>query len=127
MEDVSKNLKDLRQVQKQYSDRTSRQYIPPGTPVRMQVNHRNWIPATVMNTGPQPRSYDVVTPDGRKYRRNQHHIRPTQAEIPPPPVITADGSSEIKPEDPAPQPVEPDNTVTTRSGRVIKKTVRLDL
>ena len=43
-------------------------------------NNNKWVPATVENYHETPRSY-IVQHDGRRYRRNRIHIRPTQADI----------------------------------------------
>ncbi|KAK3108757.1 hypothetical protein FSP39_014959 [Pinctada imbricata] len=46
------------------------------------MRHNNqWIPATVVEQHHTPRSYVLQTPDGRKYRRNRQHIKPTSAKI----------------------------------------------
>jgi len=40
-------------------------------------NQGTWIPAKVVETHQNPRSYILQNPTGRKYRSNRKHIRPT--------------------------------------------------
>lgn len=47
------------------------------------MRHNNeWIPATVQQKHSEPRSYVLQNSEGKKYRRNRRHIRPTRANIP---------------------------------------------
>ena len=37
---------------------------------------KRWFPATVKALCPEPRSYQIKTPEGIKYRRTQNHLKP---------------------------------------------------
>ena len=40
-----------------------------------------WQPATVERIRDEPRSYDIVTPTGARYRRNRRHLRPDRVAV----------------------------------------------
>ena len=44
-------------------------------------HNQKWIPATVNQKHSAPRSYILEQPDGKKFRRNRKHIRPTKSTI----------------------------------------------
>ncbi|KAK7088654.1 hypothetical protein V1264_022553 [Littorina saxatilis] len=72
-----RNLQVRQQTQKKYHDRSARD-LPPlhtGQKVQMQENNGTWIPATVVNKRPKPRSYTIRTPNGGIYRRNRRQLR----------------------------------------------------
>ena len=112
------------------------------------MRHNNqWIPATVVEQHHTPRSYVLQTQDGRKYRRNRQHIKPTSAKIRIPaeseevniPPLNSNCNTESrlsannspqkeisnKPKDAIPLkvalPPEKPPEVTTRSGRQVKQ------
>ena len=37
---------------------------------------RRWFPATIKALCPEPRSYQIETPEGITYRRTQNHLKP---------------------------------------------------
>ena len=37
---------------------------------------RTWFPATIKALCPEPRSYQIETPEGITYRRTQNHLKP---------------------------------------------------
>ena len=37
---------------------------------------RRWLPATIKAFCPEPRSYEIDTPEGITYRRTQNHLKP---------------------------------------------------
>ncbi|XP_070198636.1 uncharacterized protein [Littorina saxatilis] len=72
-----RNLQVRQQTQKKYHDRSARDLPPLHTDqkVQMQENNGAWIPATVVNKRPEPRSYTIRTPNGSIYRRNRRQLR----------------------------------------------------
>lgn len=50
--------------------------------VRMEVGHREWVSATVVEETKFPRSVIVETTAGKKYRCNNIHLQRTKANIP---------------------------------------------
>uniref|UniRef100_A0A8C5M1Z9 Gypsy retrotransposon integrase-like protein 1 n=1 Tax=Leptobrachium leishanense TaxID=445787 RepID=A0A8C5M1Z9_9ANUR len=65
-------LRKLQRRQKVYYDHGAKS-LPPfhkGDAVLMETT-AGWQPATISSIGPEPRSYVVARPDGRKYRRNR--------------------------------------------------------
>ncbi|KAJ8049065.1 hypothetical protein HOLleu_01628 [Holothuria leucospilota] len=53
--------------------------LPPlhkGQKIRvLDQESRRWKPGTVTKVGPEPRSYEVTTPNGARLRRNRSHLR----------------------------------------------------
>ena len=51
--------------------------LPVGQNVMYQTPpDKLWYPAKITARLDQPRSYEITTPDGTKYRRTQHHLKP---------------------------------------------------
>lgn len=74
---VQEALKGHQLLQKKAYDRAA----SPPSPLRegMRVcmdTAEGWKPATVVRVRDEPRSYDVVTSTGARYRRNRRHLRP---------------------------------------------------
>ena len=132
-EKVVKKRKEIQLKQKVYYDRGTKPLDPlhPGDNVRI-LRQGTWQPATVTTQADTPRSYNVTTPDGAEYRRNRQHLRKV-AQIPSPASNTQQPNTS-QPDTPlcsqvqtrsmtsTPNPtngVTP-NSVTTRSGRVVK-------
>ena len=91
------------QQQQTFSRRHRTQTLPP-----LQTGQHVWIKptrtrGTVVGLAPTPRSYEVETPDRGRLRRNRSHLREV-------PVTPTSGS-----------------VTMTRSGRLSKASVRLDL
>lgn len=80
---VSEELERQRTEQKQYFDKHTKkaEQLKVGDKVRLQIGHREWVGAKVTENTPFPRSVIVETNNGKKYRRNQHHLHKTKAEI----------------------------------------------
>ena len=74
---VSTQLKEVRQQQKQYHDKSARHQRPlkPSEVVRMQTDKGFQRLAVVKSTRDSPRSY-IVTSDGADYVRNRRHLLP---------------------------------------------------
>lgn len=76
--EVRKQLEKRQEQQKFFHDRTATRSLPPlskGQPVMMQKEEGGkWTPATVVQTGDEPRSYVVQSPNGATYRRNRKHL-----------------------------------------------------
>ena len=135
-DDTHRRLTERQGNQKAYYDRNTVELTPlsPGQPIRVQHPQTGrWRPATVLDTRPEPRSYNIRTDDGAVYRRNRRQLRglspsPPRAEQPPAspaPQPVPDGEDATPPM-PAPAPRDPGSR-TTRSGRAIVKPDRLDL
>lgn len=105
-----------------------------GGRVCMKTN-KGWQPATVQRVRDEPRSYDIVTPDGAQYRRNRRHLRPdrvalhTDTDHTTGSASDADQESEqehnedvsVSLQDPGPVPnPEPSTAHTSRSGRSLR-------
>lgn len=88
---VHLELKKLQGIQKSYADRGSKPLKPLeiGEKVRLQVGHREWTGAEVIDKANTPRSYIVQTPHGQIYRRNSSHLHSTKANIIPPVEVQA--------------------------------------
>ena len=39
-------------------------------------NTKRWFPAKIKELCPEPRSYQIETPEGTLYRRTQNHLKP---------------------------------------------------
>ena len=117
---VMDQMKKSKQTQADYYNRTAKKVSPlkPGDAVRIQPQspHQHWRKATVVKSHPQPRSYEVETEGGVRYRRNRRHLRKTHEttnhrdyEIK---VTPTQHTTRGEPRQGTPQ--------TTRSGRVIR-------
>ena len=40
---------------------------------------RRWFPTTIKALCPEPRSYQIETPEGIAYRRTQNHLKPLKS------------------------------------------------
>ena len=63
-----------------YNQRHAVRELPPlheNQDVLIQHRTGNWEPATVIQVGPEPRSYICETPAGTTFRRNRKHIQAT--------------------------------------------------
>ena len=125
------------QQKTQYDRRGTRPLSPlkPGDNVR--VRHKEqWIPARVIANHSAPRSYIVETENGSTLRRNRRHLLRTQEPASPPidndyddiaaPPSVMNTTANIAPVVPPAPPSTP-APVQTRSGRVVKPTVRFSL
>uniref|UniRef100_A0A803K1S1 Integrase catalytic domain-containing protein n=1 Tax=Xenopus tropicalis TaxID=8364 RepID=A0A803K1S1_XENTR len=76
-QNVYSHLQRHQANQKRYYDFRARSLNPfqRGDRVRMETT-QGWQPAIVQKVRDEPRSYDVVTPQGKRYRRNRRHLRP---------------------------------------------------
>ncbi|KAM7293520.1 uncharacterized protein ISCGN_026650 [Ixodes scapularis] len=133
---VPDKLRHERNQQKAYADQHSKRApaMAPGDKVKVWEENRRWVPGTVVHLSEEPRSVIVQTPKGQ-YRRNTSFVRPTKAELH---HAAKTHTTSIEPH--APQPVTDsrvcpspqrenpaDSTTVTKSGRIIKPVVRLDL
>ena len=138
-------------TQRHYYNKGTRELKPlaNGEEVHIQTKSGNWKPATVLGQQTTPRSYTVRTKDGSEYRRNRRHLlksrtpqytnEETSGDVDKPEVSTTsedrecDNGAESEPtinQRPTVNPPAPfmDNEpCTTRSGRVVKPRVLLDL
>ncbi len=75
---MQERLKERQAKQKGYYDIHAKRLpeLHTGDNVRMQSGDK-WKPAVVLKQHDQPRSYVVCTPEGRRFRRNRKHLRPT--------------------------------------------------
>ena len=69
-------LKEKQRRQKMYYDRGTRPLgkLNSGDTVLM-YNDGTWKPATVTSQAPTPRSYNITTPEGGRYRRNRQQLQ----------------------------------------------------
>ena len=77
-EQTYQRLQERQSQQKAYHDQTAHDLKPlrPSQHVMIQdANTLAWMPARVKECCTEPRSYVVVTPNGRELRRNRRHIR----------------------------------------------------
>lgn len=138
-------------TQRHYYNKGTRELKPlaNGEEVHIQTKLGNWKPATVLGQQTTPRSYTVRTKDGSEYRRNRRHLlksrtpqytnEETSGDVDRLEVSTTsedrecDNGAESEPtinQRPTVNPPAPfmDNEpCTTRSGRVVKPRVLLDL
>ena len=135
-------------TQRHYYNQGARELKPlaEGEEVHIQTKSGNWKPATVLGQCRTLRSYTVRTTDGRKYRRNRRHLLKTrslpakenpwgQGDKPETSTATSEGVEETESElmlnqNPTayPQIQDPCNEpYVTRSSRVVKPPVKLDL
>lgn len=154
VENVSEELKKLREKQKFYSDRTSRvtKDVEKGDKIRVQFGHRNWLSGQVTENTENPRSVIIQTDSGKTFRRNTSQLHKTKATITETPVLIPtlnnnNAAPEEAREDPTPSSPAPEVTAppenkiqdnrqylpahdpvrTTRLGRVIKPVQRMNL
>ncbi|XP_049518654.1 uncharacterized protein LOC119439980 [Dermacentor silvarum] len=98
---VQGRLQDIRQRQRTYYNRGSRNLSPvmPGQQVTVyDTNQRTWSPAVVLRPADEHRSTIVQTEDGRELRRTREHLRLVD---PQPEVshVPEDGSSTEPPQE----------------------------
>lgn len=142
----------LRNGQKFFGDRGSKPApeMNVGDSVRVQAGHRDWVGARIIGKSKSPRSFIVKTDAGGTYRRNSSQIRPTKAVIRlasavrdgpreffgegqcvPASNQNASSRDEMQHENlAADEPAVTSGNVTTtmtRSGRIVRPPVRLDL
>lgn len=132
-EQVSQNLLKARLNQKTYGDRqtSTRKDVKIDDRVALQTGHRQWVTGNIVDVDVAPRSVLVRTDEGRVYRRNTIHLKETKAKVPTPTRL----STSLSQGEEVNSPTEPTETtkltenraVTTRSGRLIKPPVRLNL
>ena len=82
-DDLKMRMKTRKMLQNVKSDRNAGpqlRILYKGENVIFRHNHK-WIPATVNQKHSAPRSYILEQPDGKKFRRNRKHIRPTKSNI----------------------------------------------
>ena len=81
-DEIRKSLKQRQNKQKHYYDKhapkSDLKPLEKGENVVMRHENK-WKHGTIERKHETPRSYVVQTPDGRKYRRNRKHIRPTKS------------------------------------------------
>lgn len=81
-DEIRKSLKHRQQKQKHYHDRhalkSDLKPLEKGKNVVMRHENK-WKHGTIERKHELPRSYVVKTSDGRKYRRNRKHLRPTES------------------------------------------------
>ena len=138
-------------TQRYYYNQGARELKPlaSGEQVHVQTKSGNWKPATVLSQHSTLRSYIVPTSNGSKYCRNRCHLLTTrslcakenrggQCDKPETSTTTLEGHENIEDaksgvmlnQKPTayPQTQDPYNEpYVTRSGRVVKPPVRLDL
>ncbi|XP_038061713.1 uncharacterized protein K02A2.6-like [Patiria miniata] len=118
-------LQDRQAQQKAYQDRSAHDLKPlhPGQLVRVQDPRTGlWTPAQIKQRCEEPRSYVIVTPNGRELRRNRRHLRdiePAKKR-----VTFEDDTSPSRNREVQDTPKTP---TITRSGRQVKPPKRLDL
>ena len=138
-------LKARQDKQKWYHDQHASgemKEIQDGQAVRFMGPKGNWEYGTIENKHRMPRSYNVVTPTGRKFRRNRKHMVP-EPEIddfdvndpvqnpnvtsgsPGPSGLQGQNANSQSQQMQAPEQQHP--VIKTRSGRVVKPPVKLDL
>ena len=143
--DVFVRLQEKQAKQKYYYDRSTKRLpsLDPGQSVRIQ-NPKNskWEPAEIEDKiGDVPRSYNLLTDDGRELRRNRSQIQERnhgrdrfnldQIPSPAPPRDEERNPDQDVGSPPVTQRSEPvggtNDHYMTRSGRIVKPPVRLNL
>lgn len=154
VDSVFEQLSALRAKQKAYHDRGAKpaRQIQVGDDVRLQQGAHDWIGATVKGASEKPRSFIVETADGRTFRRNTSHLHATRAKLERSPDVAAKISEcenkQCATAAPAQMSTNPTRTETesapmqqekemtpplptaqyvTRSGREVKKVVKMNL
>nr|XP_039255977.1 uncharacterized protein LOC120332730 isoform X2 [Styela clava] len=82
--DIKKSLYRRQQDQKRFYDRATlpRKAIKLNDSIRFREG-KEWHPAVVVSKHDAPRSFNILTPDGRTLRRNQYHLVTTKEQYPP--------------------------------------------
>lgn len=142
---VKSNIKSLRRIQKRYVDRGTRNgpTFHTNDKVKLRIGHRDWIGAKILEITDKPRSYILERQDGKLLRRNSSQIRSTQANIKsatpavtdirehpkPVEVDQSPTNQETSDQTVLPQISIPENSSNyyTRSGRMVKPVVRMNL
>lgn len=146
---VSEQLNKKRNLQKIYSDKHSKRApeMSIGDNVRVQNGHRDWIAGKIVEKCNSPRSFIVRTESNGLYRRNTSQLRPTKMisqhsfpEINNPEIhenprrhssVIDDSSHETGSTNNISEPPVTSNnsssTMVTRSGRLVRPPVKLDL
>ena len=76
-ENVQQSLRRQQLRQKHSYDKAASPLPPFKEGERMCMKTTNgWQPATVERIRDEPRSYDIITPTGARYRRNRRHLGP---------------------------------------------------
>ncbi|XP_038075960.1 uncharacterized protein K02A2.6-like [Patiria miniata] len=143
-------LKERQTVQKHYYDAKCskpKRTLHTGEQVRFQNPHSQWVLGKVTVKHDNPRSYMVATPTGQVYRRNRRHIVHSKEHadiegnsLSQPNLVSPSTQNEnihqtAEPEEPSEtkqhsvkyDSVTVGQTTTTRSGRVVRPTQKLDL
>ena len=135
----AQQLKEKTDKMKENHDHNAGPNLPPlytGQKVRvLDPGDHTWQPATVAKVCDQPRSYEVTSPNGGTYRRNRSQIREITSKLQPKKVAfvnddkptAVDSTPDRGPSPVGPTPdrgPSPKATLTTRSGRVVKKPIR---
>lgn len=106
--EAKQNLMARQSKQKYFYDRNAsfkQPSLEPNDVIRLREDGI-WKPATVVTKHDTPRSFNIVTPDGRHLRRNRRQLMPTSE--PPPEVAYQDDITEsIVEKTLAPDAVEP--------------------
>ena len=131
-----KALEQRKLEHKKYYDRTAKSLpsLHPNDPVRVLQKGR-WEPGVISDVEDSPRSYQVRTPDGSTYRRNRRHLlqfpkaNENQQSVSTNVTTEQMEMSKQSPvkscqENPELPPASDDETVRTRSGRIVKKPKR---
>ena len=126
---VSSELNKLRVQQGIYADRVARPAVPlnTGEKVRLQTGSREWIAAKVVANTQYPRSVIVETNNGKRYRRNNHHLHKTKANIQSQLIVFPQSQAEISVREHTPIQLanqEANQPIKTRSGRIIRPSIR---
>ena len=134
--EIKRKLEQRQQRQKSFYDRGTRPLssLQPNEVVRYQTG-KMWKPAVVINKHPNPRSYNIQTPQGTVLRRNRRHLRPTKETFAPSDdsdyycdddlVINTPSDPQMPTNEP-PTRDEPDQLTERRSryGRLVRPPVR---
>lgn len=141
---VKEKLEALHRKQRKYADihAAPAPEVKEGSKVRVFGSHRKWIPGTIVESTPHPRSFIVKTARGY-LRRNTSFVRPTKADLEdtktsvptvdqplpasqremhfPSTISTGNGEMDTQSKNGSSTPT------VTRAGRLVKAPVRLDL
>ena len=117
------------EIQKQHFNKNAHP-LPPlhtGQTVHIQdKSNKKWIPGTIQDVQPEPRSYKVETETGQILRRNRRHLKETNQKRVTFETDVTDDSDSIKQAPTCPSPVTT-QPYQTRYGRTVVKPTRLDL
>ena len=122
---IRESLQQRKENQAKYYNQTARPQQPQlqdGQPVRMYDHKKGtWEPATVQQRAKEPRSYIVKRTDNDTvYRRTRSDLRPD-------PSAQGQDTTAKPPSDDQAQHKDTPSQYTTRYGRVVKPTTKLDL